>query len=418
MGPTCRRAIGRWALAGAFALGLSGCDPDAGGAFVDHEEELDFEPFDSAKADGVSATFDRNRVVEDDFFVDAAAVDAAAVQAFLEHTPYGKPCFLAKETLGSTTPAEAIVDAAKEHGVNPILLLARMQVEKGLVSKSSRPSQSAVDFAFGCGCPDGKACGEAFRGFDKQIDCAAETMREHFDAAQAGSGLWNVARPKKSLDGLTVTPANAATASLYAYTPWVLPGKGGNWLVWNVTGRFVAHLQSVGAIADPGFVGTPCDVADAEACGFSHEGDEGFCHPLGSEGESQGVCSLDCEGRCPDRAGTLGADTMCVELSPGVGGCMAVAGAHNRECDDIPGTVATERDRFVGDSGVSVRTATVCMPIASTAGDGDGAASGPSCAERCGDTTAQPDGNGNACFCDDACMANGDCCEDFAHVCG
>jgi hypothetical protein len=401
-------------LVGALGLPLSGCDGDEGGAFVEHEEELDFEPFDSAKADGVSATFDRHRVVDDDFFTDVDAVDAAAVQAFLEHTPYGKPCFLATEMLGATTPAEAIVDAAVEHGVNPIMLLSRMQVEKGLVSKSSRPSKNAVDFAFGCGCPDGKACSEAFRGFDKQIDCAAETMREHFDRAQAGTGLWNVGKAKKSLDGLSVTPANAATASLYAYTPWVLPGKGGNWLVWNVTGRFVAHLQATGVIADAGFVGTPCDTTDAEACGFSHEGDEGFCHAIAAEGDGTGVCTLECAGRCPDRAGTLGADTMCVELQAGQGGCVAVAGAHNHECDDIPGTEPTTMDRFVGDSGVAPRTASVCMPVASA----EPMPSGPSCAERCGDTTAQPDGEGNACFCDDACAANGDCCGDFAHACG
>src|SRR5690606_18316819 len=144
------------------------CEAEQGGAFVDHEEEADFEPFDSAKADGVSATFDRNRVVDDDFFTDAGALDAAAVQAFFEHTPYGRPCFLASEMLGDKTPAEAIVEAAAEHGVNPILLLSRMQVEKGLVGKSTRPSRSAIDFAFGCGCSDGQACSEAFRGFDKQ----------------------------------------------------------------------------------------------------------------------------------------------------------------------------------------------------------------------------------------------------------
>jgi hypothetical protein len=43
---------------------------------------------------------------------------------------------------------------------------------------------------------------------------------------------------------------------------------------------------------------------------------------------------------------------------------------------------------------------------------------GPSCVGQCGDTSAQPDGNGNACFCDPACVAAGDCCGDFVDVCG
>jgi hypothetical protein len=392
-------------------LAAIGCDAAEDGAFVDHEESSDFDPFDAAKADGVASVFNRHDVVDDAFFVAAEAVDVAAVQAFLEHTPYGRPCFLADAVVGNTTPAAAIVAAAKRHDINPILLLSRMQVEKGLISKSKAPSQKAIDFAFGCGCADGNSCSEAFRGFDKQIECAADTMREHFDAAQAGMGIWRVGVGKKSLDGLTVTPANAATASLYAYTPWVLTGKGGNWLVWNVTGKFVNHFESNGGvdIEDPGFVGTPCEASDEAACGFAHDGDEGFC--LASEGGT-GVCTVECEGRCPDKAGSVGADTMCVELEPGVGGCVPVAGPHNDDCGQVPGSEVVTADRFVGDSGVGARTATVCWPEAAKT-----EAAGPSCVDHCGEGTAHPDGHGNACFCDDACVANGDCCGDFAAVC-
>ena len=417
----------RHVVSAVAAIALSGCaDDDADGAFVDHDEDSDFDVFDSAKADGVSATFNRHNVVDDTFFTAAEAMSVDDIQHFLEATPYGKRCFLADVSVGSTSAAQVIADAAAEHQINPVMLLSRMQVEKGLVSKSARPSQSKIDFAFGCGCHDGKACSEAFRGFDRQVECAAETMREHFDAADSGAGIWNVGVSKKSLDGLTVTPANAATASLYAYTPWVLVGKGGNWLVWNVTGKFVGHLAQTGGldVPDPGFIGTPCSTEDADACGFSDGGDEGFCHGWSSGGESFGACTLECEGTCPDKAGTVASDTLCVELEAGVGSCLPVAATANDDCGDIPGTMPMQADRFVGSSGKSPRTATVCMPVASGddgGGDGggdDSAPTGPSCAGHCGDGSAVPDGNGNACFCDNQCVSAGDCCADFTDVCG
>jgi hypothetical protein len=250
---------------------------------------------------------------------------------------------------------------------------------------------------------------ESFRGFDKQLDCAATTLRKHFDAATTSSGLWKVGVGKKSLDNITVTPANSATASMYAYTPWVLVGSGGNWLVWNVSGRYLAHVHDqglAGDVVDAGFIGTPCDPDDPEACGFASGGDEGFCHSWTHDGAPAGVCSLDCEGLCPDRGST---DTMCVELSPGLGSCAAIATEGNDHCADIPGTEPAERDRFVGGSGVGGRTAVVCIPMED--------AGGPSCAGRCDSEAPIPDGSDGGCFCDERCVANGDCCPDREMVC-
>lgn len=409
-----RRGIGAstalW-LAGGLSL-ASACAADEGGAFTGHEEDSDFLPFDGTKADGVSDSFLRNDVMSDELFVASDLVGVEGVQAFLENTPYGRRCFLADAQLGGQSAAEAIVQAAEAHEVSPLLLLVRMQVEKGLVGKSTAPSQSAVDFAFGCGCHDGRACDESFRGFGKQLDCAASTLREHFDTAQSGGGLWSVGVAKKTLDKKVVTPANAATASLYAYTPWVLEGKGGNWLVWNVSGRYLAHMEDRGLVDGlpaASFVGTPCDPEDPSACAFSEGDDEGFCHAFSVDGESLGMCSLDCEGLCPDRTGV---DTMCVELQLGRGSCVPLAASSNDDCAAIPGTAPVEMDRYVGTSTAGPRTETVCAPAPG------GSVDGPSCAGLCGSDTAVPDGQGNACFCDDLCASKGDCCPDYAEQCG
>jgi hypothetical protein len=201
-----------------------------------------------ADLDGIPDAFDRNRVMDDAFFVDANAVSAEQVQVFLERTPYGRGrrCFLADTRVGGRLAAAAIVEGAQSQGINPIVMLARMQVEKGLISKSRDPGGRTVDYAFGCGCPDGKPCNPTYRGLDRQIECAARTLRRHYDASVDGTGAWRRGQARQTLDPIAVTPHNHATASLYAYTPWVLVGKGGNWLVWNVTRRFAQHFQELG----------------------------------------------------------------------------------------------------------------------------------------------------------------------------
>jgi hypothetical protein len=137
------KSLGIWAV---FTL-LGACAPaHEDGPFMDHEESSDFEPVDD-KADGVSATFNRHEIVSQALFDNVAAMDAATVQTFLEHTPYGRSSFLANEQAGGRPFSEAVIDVAIEFEVNPVLLLAHVQVERSLISRSTRPSNHAVDFA-------------------------------------------------------------------------------------------------------------------------------------------------------------------------------------------------------------------------------------------------------------------------------
>src|SRR5688572_16153515 len=109
-----------------FALAFAGgCATGEGGAYTDHDEDADFEPFDGTKADGVTESFIANNILDDALFnASHGFLGADAVQAFLEVTPYnGKRSFLADANLGSQTAAQAIVAAGEKHGVNPLLLL-------------------------------------------------------------------------------------------------------------------------------------------------------------------------------------------------------------------------------------------------------------------------------------------------------
>lgn len=223
------------------------------GPYEDHDELSDFDPVpepSDGKADvaGIPAVFDRHLVMSDMLFTDVETVSVEELQAFFEDTPYSNRSWLADATIDGVPASEAIVIASRAAGINPVVMVARMQVEKSLVSKTARPTQSRIDYAFGCGCPDGRACNTAFKGLDKQVQCAASTLRRWYDGSVAGDGLWVMGRSKRTLDPLTVTPRSHATSSLYAYTPWVLTGSGGNWLAWNVTRRYFRHFDEMGAL--------------------------------------------------------------------------------------------------------------------------------------------------------------------------
>lgn len=244
-------ALLRILLLASLSISAASCTelgPDEG-----HDEPSDFDPVpdpEGGKADvaGIPATFDRHLVMSDALFTDVETVDAAEIQAFFERSPYNNRSWLADATIDGVPASEAIVAASRAAGINPVVMVARMQVEKSLVSKTARPAQSRIDYAFGCGCPDNRACNTAYKGLDRQVACAATTLRRWYDGSVAGDGLWVMGKSKRTLDPLTVTPRSHATSSFYAYTPWVLTGSGGNWLAWNVARRYLRHLDTQGAL--------------------------------------------------------------------------------------------------------------------------------------------------------------------------
>lgn len=238
----------------ALSASLSACAiSDAADPQTEHDEPADFEvdPADG-KADGLPATFNRHLVVTDELFLDSGSLTVAEVQTFLDESPYGTKSWLASyRTPDGVSAAQALVNAATSEGISPLMLLARMQVESALVSKTTVPSATKINRIMGCGCHDGAACLAQFRGFEKQLVCAGETLRKWYDASVDGTGEWRLGRTKRTLDPTSVTPVNHATASLYQYTPWVLVGRGGNWLVWNVSRKYVRHAIAEGLIDAP-----------------------------------------------------------------------------------------------------------------------------------------------------------------------
>ncbi|HTR51041.1 MAG TPA: hypothetical protein VMJ10_10075 [Kofleriaceae bacterium] len=230
---------------------LASCASGIGDPPATDDEATDLDPvsWSGGKADAMSSTFQQNEVMSVHVLTASSAVTADAIQAFLASSPYGTRSWLADYTASNGESfAQLVMDSANAHGIDPVALLARAQVESSLVSATSQPSATRVNAALGCGCPDNGGCLASDDGLATQLDCAGLVLATQMANSAAGDGTWNRGRARATQDQVLVTPADDSTAALYAYTPWVLVGQGGNWLVWNVTRRFFQAFDNAGAL--------------------------------------------------------------------------------------------------------------------------------------------------------------------------
>ncbi|NCB39689.1 MAG: LysM peptidoglycan-binding domain-containing protein [Erysipelotrichia bacterium] len=157
--------------------------------------------------------FQKDYLISDNALTDTSTMTVSQIQKFLE----SKNSVLAKPYNGST-PAQMIYNAAKKYGINPQVLLTRLQCEQGLISATSA-TKKRLDWALGVGCYDSGNWNQKFKGLDKQIEFAAHTYRRHYDDAKAR--LKKGEKITMSIDGQQITVKNAASYSFYKYCPHV-----------------------------------------------------------------------------------------------------------------------------------------------------------------------------------------------------
>ncbi len=257
--------------------------------------------------------FDKNLIVENT----AALTDPYAlpegVAEFLRKTPYKRPSFLAAYQSNGVPAAEAIQRAAEVHQINPLVILVRAQMEQGLIGQQYYPFPPArVEYVFRCGC-SGDKCDPALGGFDRQVDCLARTIRESLTqacgTARTTAGGWGVGRTAVTVDGVSVTPGNEATAALYQYMPWVLEGSGGNWLFWNLWQKYSIWTGYAGAFSDR-WIGDSC--CGDSSCPYQN----GTC----AVNVPGGMCTAACSASNPC-ATDPNRKAVCASLS-GTGFCL------------------------------------------------------------------------------------------------
>ncbi|GAB4279442.1 MAG: hypothetical protein Kow0029_23320 [Candidatus Rifleibacteriota bacterium] len=167
-------------------------------------------------------TFQKDYLISDKTLTDDNTMSVNDIQRFLT----ARQSCLARPYNGST-PAQMIYNAAKKYGINPQVLLTRLQCEQGLISKKSA-TKKQLDWALGVGCYDSGNWNQKFKGLDKQIEFAAATYRRHYDNAL--KRMKNGEKISMTIDGRSVTVKNAASYSFYKYCPHFQ----GNKLFYNV----------------------------------------------------------------------------------------------------------------------------------------------------------------------------------------
>jgi hypothetical protein len=198
----------------------------------------------------IDPAFNPSSVLTDDDVFEISGMTKEGVGAFLR-SKGGLDGVIVKGIDGTDKkPSEVIWETSAMYQLNPKYLLALLQKEQSLVEDLS-PSQRQLDWATGYGVCD--ACSKDdpaisdFKGFANQVYYAARQMREKYyisvlatgkTISGVGPGIPTV------IDGIPVTPANAATAALYSYTPHI----HGNLNLWNIWRRWFSKSYPDGTV--------------------------------------------------------------------------------------------------------------------------------------------------------------------------
>ncbi len=203
-----------------------------------------------ATAPVINPNFDPNSVLTDDDLFDANGMTYPRLVAFL-HTKGGLADVRATDIDGTVRSAPEIIwRMSQMYQINPKYLVALLQKEQSLVEDPT-PSQDALDWATGYGVCDTCAKNDPaisdFKGFANQLYYTSRQMREKYylSVLATGKTISGMGPGIPTLiDGVTVTPSNAATAALYTYTPHL----HGNLNLWNIWHRWFAKNYPDGTV--------------------------------------------------------------------------------------------------------------------------------------------------------------------------
>ncbi len=233
-----------------------------------------------ALADSYPYPYFPDDLISDSIFTNSSSMSASAIQTFLNNEGSGLAGLSFTESCSPTTPptsssypytysytyysncgktesaATIIYDAGKAYGINPQTIMATLQKEQSLITtpySSSGVYQAALNCAMGY-----LSCGGGVSGFFSQVDNATWQFRTDIDLID-GQNWWGFAPssypcgsadttthlynngiypnnpvtfadpyygsgdPFSSSQPRTISPADAATAALYCYTPYVGP---------------------------------------------------------------------------------------------------------------------------------------------------------------------------------------------------
>ncbi|HET9174014.1 MAG TPA: hypothetical protein VFN56_01890 [Candidatus Saccharimonadales bacterium] len=205
-------------------------------------------------AHAFTPNYNPNNLIDNPTFLNNGSMSASDIQAFLQNVGSGLANYSDVEACSgnmssiyprcgqTVSAAQLIYDAAQAYGLSPRTILATLEKEQILVTDPT-PSSSQLNCAMGYNSCSG------YVGFFTQVDWGSWALRYNYEGAMqhtswmgeypaanypcssAHSGFYsNGLYPGNTVTfadsggtAETITIANAATASLYCYTPYVGP---------------------------------------------------------------------------------------------------------------------------------------------------------------------------------------------------
>ncbi len=183
--------------------------------------------------------FNPNNIISDKEFLNYLSVSQTELENYFRNR--GLWCAGYRLSDG-TLLSEKIVQEATKRKINPLLILARIQTEQSAIEQ--QPNYKQLQGLTGCRLSEPE-----WQGATRQIECAAERYMRWFQAKYLYDYL-SLPIPKIEVSNLGasayVYPENAATFSLYKYTPHikVTPNGGGNYLFFNIYKHYREELCS------------------------------------------------------------------------------------------------------------------------------------------------------------------------------
>ena len=195
------------------------------------------------------ANYVGNNLIDNSIYLNSTSMNQSQVQSFLSARGGYIASYSAYSSRDNATisAAQIIYEAAQDYGINPQVILATLQKEQSLVTDPS-PVSSQINYAMGYGCYDATGCSGNY-GFANQVMNATWQLRFNYERASGNNSWWNSSigyacngttryysaalKPGNNVifydDYGTAytqfTINNAATASLYCYTPHAYPGS-------------------------------------------------------------------------------------------------------------------------------------------------------------------------------------------------
>jgi hypothetical protein len=162
-------------------------------------------------------SFNPNKIISDKEFLNCSSMTEAQIQDFLAF----KGSYLKNFTVQGKLPSYWIYKHCNDLGLNPKVLMTNIQKEQASITAKTLPkNQRRLDYFCGVGAYDPpRGDDPKWAGIDKQILGSVQVNVKRFNDASKLIFPYSYTTDKPEFRKLQIL--NAATRSLYSYTPFV-----------------------------------------------------------------------------------------------------------------------------------------------------------------------------------------------------